>query len=173
MIIGNWDRELMLSLNSLVGSDGLYPLLVLVNDPLFTRSPIFFALVAVWFSGDFIAVELRILPIAHHADLFPAPVEIRSHIRAALAADPTGEPLLDIGQSGIIGPRIAADRDRMAAAVVGAIDQQATHAHFAHLAKRSGQGRSRHGAPLFGGAHQIDTPLVTPEEMARSKARNI
>ena len=44
--------------------------------------------------------------IAHHADLFPAPVEIRSHIRAALAADPTGEAFLDIGQSGIIGPCI-------------------------------------------------------------------
>ena len=52
MISGNWDRELLLTLNSLVGSDGLYLLWVLVNDELFTRSPIFFALVAVWFSGD-------------------------------------------------------------------------------------------------------------------------
>jgi hypothetical protein len=33
----------------------------------------------------------------HHADLFPAPVEIRPHIRTALAADPAGEALLDIG----------------------------------------------------------------------------
>ena len=54
------------------------------------------------------------------------------HLRA-LAADSTGEALLDIGQSGIIGPSIAADGDGVAAAVVGAIDHQAAHAHVAHL----------------------------------------
>jgi undecaprenyl-diphosphatase len=61
MISGNWDRELLLTLNSLVGNDGLYPLLVLVNDPLFTRSPIFFAFVAVWFSGDIKNRQSRML----------------------------------------------------------------------------------------------------------------
>jgi hypothetical protein len=75
-------------------------------------------------------------PKAHLADRHPTPVEIWPHVGAALTADPTGEALLDIGQPGIIGPRIAADRNRVAAAVVGAIDQQAAHAHFAHLAKR-------------------------------------
>jgi len=40
--------------------------------------------------------------------LLPVPVEIRPHIRAALAAYPAGEALLDIGQPGIIGPGIAA-----------------------------------------------------------------
>jgi len=75
-------------------------------------------------------------PKAHLADRHPTPIEVRPHVCAALAADPTGEALLDIGQSGIIGPSIAADRDGVATAVVGAIDQQAAHAHFAHLAKR-------------------------------------
>ena len=60
-----------------------------------------------------------------------APVEVRPYVGAALAADPAGEALLDIGQSGIIGPCIAADGDRVAAAVVGAIDQQAADAAFA------------------------------------------
>ena len=49
-ISGNWDRELLLALNSLVGGDGLY--VELANNAAFTRSPIFFALVALWFSGD-------------------------------------------------------------------------------------------------------------------------
>jgi undecaprenyl-diphosphatase len=46
------DRELLLTLNSLVGSDGLLYLWKLVINALFARSPIFFALVALWFSGD-------------------------------------------------------------------------------------------------------------------------
>ena len=61
------------------------------------------------------------------------PVEIRPHICTALAADPAGEALLEIGQSRIIGPGISADRDRVAAAVVGAIDQQPANAHLAHF----------------------------------------
>jgi undecaprenyl-diphosphatase len=52
MISGNWDRELLLTLNSLVGRDGLYLLWDLANNSLFTRSPIFFVLVALWFSDD-------------------------------------------------------------------------------------------------------------------------
>src|SRR6516162_5068545 len=63
-------------------------------------------------------------PIAHRPSRLATPIEIRPHICTALAADPTGEALLDIGQPGIIGPGIAADRDGVAAAVVGAIDQQ-------------------------------------------------
>jgi hypothetical protein len=61
-----------------------------------------------------------ILPIPHHADLFPAPIKIRPHVRAALAAHPAGEALLDIGQPDIIGPAVAADRDRYTSLVEGA-----------------------------------------------------
>jgi len=39
------------------------------------------------------------LPIAHHADLFPAPIEIRPHIRAALAAGPPQLPSVSVIQS--------------------------------------------------------------------------
>src|SRR6516164_1077053 len=68
-------------------------------------------------------------PTASPSSLAPScPVEIRPYVCTALAADPAGEALLDIGQPGIIGPRIAADRDGAATAVVGAIDQQAAHA---------------------------------------------
>ena len=59
-------------------------------------------------------------------------MKVRPRVRASLAADPAGEALLDIGQLDI-GPPIAADQDRVAAAVVGAKDKQPTHAHVAHL----------------------------------------
>ena len=75
------------------------------------------------------------LSTTHHGYGLPVPIEVRPHVGTALAADPTGEALLDIGQSGIIGPGIAADRDGVATAVVGAIDQQAANAHLAHLAE--------------------------------------
>ena len=52
-----------------------------------------------------------------------APVEIRPHVCAALAAGLAHEPRLDIGQPGIIGPAVAADGDRVAAAVVGAVHE--------------------------------------------------
>jgi hypothetical protein len=48
-----------------------------------------------------------------------------AHVGAAIAASLTDEARLDIGQPDIIRPRIAADDDRVAAAVVGAIDQDA------------------------------------------------
>jgi membrane-associated phospholipid phosphatase len=51
MISGNWDRELLLTLNSLAGSDTLY-MWQLSNNPLFRGFPLFFSLVALWFSGD-------------------------------------------------------------------------------------------------------------------------
>jgi undecaprenyl-diphosphatase len=59
VISGNWDRELLLTLNSLIGGDGLY--LELANNSLFQRFPIFFALVALWFSGDFRKRRSRML----------------------------------------------------------------------------------------------------------------
>jgi len=49
---------------------------------------------------------------------------------AKLAAGTPDEPRLYVGQPEIIGPAITADRNRMAAAVVSAIEQQATHTLF-------------------------------------------
>ena len=46
-----------------------------------------------------------------------------------------GKAKLNIGQLDIIGPGIAADRDRMRALIVGAIDEQLAHAHLAHLSE--------------------------------------
>lgn len=51
MMSGNWDRELLRALNSFVGSDALY-LWQLANNQLFRGFPLFFSLVALWFSGD-------------------------------------------------------------------------------------------------------------------------
>jgi hypothetical protein len=39
----------------------------------------------------------RTSAIAHRADLFPAPIEIRPHIGTALAAGAAGETILDVG----------------------------------------------------------------------------
>ena len=63
-------------------------------------------------------------------------IEVRPHICTALAADPAGEALLDIGQSGIIGPAITADRDRVAAAVIRAVDQETANEMTASGQKR-------------------------------------
>ena len=72
-------------------------------------------------------------PIAHRPSRLATPIEIRPHICTALATDPTGEALLDIGQPGIIGPGIAADCEQMTAAIIGAVHQQPTNAARAHL----------------------------------------
>ena len=52
------------------------------------------------------------------------PVEIRLHVCAAMAAGPADKAGLDIGQPKIIRPGIGTDGDRVAAAVVGAVDKQ-------------------------------------------------
>jgi membrane-associated phospholipid phosphatase len=50
MVHGNLDQELLLTLNTLAG---IHPhLYELASNPLFRGFPIFFALVALWFSGD-------------------------------------------------------------------------------------------------------------------------
>jgi len=54
---------------------------------------------------------------------------------AKLAAGTTDEPRLYVGQPEIIGPAITADRNRMAAAVVSAVNQHATHALGSHVGK--------------------------------------
>jgi membrane-associated phospholipid phosphatase len=53
MISGNLDRELLLTLNSLLGKNELYFLLFSFLDlPLIRGFPIFFTLIALWFSDD-------------------------------------------------------------------------------------------------------------------------
>jgi hypothetical protein len=66
--------------------------------------------------------------IAHHADRLPVQSEVRPCVCATLAAGRAGETVLNIRQPNVIRPAIAADRDGVAAAVVGAMDEQPTHA---------------------------------------------
>jgi hypothetical protein len=55
-------------------------------------------------------------------------MEIRADISASLAADLAGEAGLKVGQPNVIRPSVPADRCRMAALVIRAIDQQAANA---------------------------------------------
>jgi len=73
--------------------------------------------------------------IAHHGNCRPVPVEVRPHLGATVAAGLAHKPRLEIGQPEIVGPTIPADRQTMAAVVVGAVDQDAAHAALAHLGK--------------------------------------
>jgi hypothetical protein len=62
------------------------------------------------------------------------------------------EARLDVGQPEIIGPLIGADRDRMAAAVIGAIDQETANAPAVRISAkvifwRMGSGMSAFKAP--------------------------
>jgi len=50
--------------------------------------------------------------------------EIRSHFGTTLAAGLASEARLDVRQPDVIWPHIAADRDRVAATIVLAVDQQ-------------------------------------------------
>lgn len=52
MIGGDLDRELLLALNSLVEQGGRHPVWGLAQNPLLRGFPVFFPLVALWFSGD-------------------------------------------------------------------------------------------------------------------------
>jgi hypothetical protein len=54
-------------------------------------------------------------------------------ILLTLVASPADEARFQIGQPHIIGLCITIDRDRMAATIIGTIEQQATHACFAHF----------------------------------------
>jgi hypothetical protein len=63
------------------------------------------------------------------------PIEVRPHLCPALAASDTDETLLDIRLPQIVRRAIGAERHGMAATIVGAIDQDAAHAHLAHLAE--------------------------------------
>ena len=56
----------------------------------------------------------------------------RSGSAPACGAD---ETIFDVGEPDIVRPLVGADRVGMAAAIIGAIDQDTANAGFAHLAK--------------------------------------
>ena len=60
---------------------------------------------------------------------------MRPNIGDALAACLTDKPGLNIGEPHFVGPSLGLHRDRVAALVIGAIDQDAERARRAHLAK--------------------------------------
>jgi hypothetical protein len=64
----------------------------------------------------------------------PIPIEVWPNIRAPLATGLADEAVR-IGQPDMVGPLAAAHLNRMAAAVVGAIDQHVADTHLAHLAE--------------------------------------
>ena len=59
----------------------------------------------------------------------------RPDIRAAMAANLTGEQRLQIGQPDMIRPAVAVDLDMMRALVVAAIDQQPARAGCPHFSE--------------------------------------
>jgi hypothetical protein len=65
----------------------------------------------------------------------PVPIEIRPYVCATLAAHHADETTFYVGQPKVIGPLIGTRGDAVAAAVIGAVDQHATHAHIAHFGK--------------------------------------
>lgn len=67
------------------------------------------------------------------SDLVPA--EVRPHLGAALAAGGAHEARLEIGNPGIIWPGTSAGRNRVAAVVIGAIEQELAHTGRAHVGK--------------------------------------
>ena len=69
-------------------------------------------------------------------------------ISATLATDCSDKPRLYVGQPEITGPAITGDRNRMAAAIVGAIDHQATHTLGAHVGEGDSLRTDRRGHGL-------------------------
>jgi hypothetical protein len=74
-------------------------------------------------------------------------MEVRADIRTLSAAGLASEPGLQIGQPYIVGPLVGADLDRVAAPIVGAIDQQPANAGLPHFAE--GNLLSAHGLPII------------------------
>lgn len=62
-------------------------------------------------------------------------VKIRTNISAASSARSANEPRLEIRQPHIVGPAIGIQRQVVATPVVRAIDEDVSHAHFAHLSE--------------------------------------
>lgn len=72
------------------------------------------------------------LSIAHRRDLF----QLKSgRTSAPLFPRPTDEQRLYVAKPDVIGPAVAADRDRVAAPIIRAIDQETANAHVAHVAE--------------------------------------
>ena len=63
----------------------------------------------------------------------PMTMPVRPDVGASLAAGLANEPCFKIGEPDVIGPLVCADRDRVAAMMVRAIDQDSAHASGAHL----------------------------------------
>jgi hypothetical protein len=82
--------------------------------------------------------------VTHRRDQRLIPVKIRPDVSAFLAARLAGKLGLNVRQPDVIRPLIAADRGRMAAAIMRAIDQNAANARCAHLSEgdllRAGEG---------------------------------
>jgi hypothetical protein len=55
-------------------------------------------------------------------------MKVRPDVGTSLAAGFAHEPRLEIGKPDVIGPLVRADRDRVAAMIVRAIDQDPAHA---------------------------------------------
>jgi hypothetical protein len=54
-------------------------------------------------------------------------LKVRPHVGASLAARLAHETRLQVGEPDVIRPLICADRDRVAAMIVRAIDQETAH----------------------------------------------
>jgi hypothetical protein len=104
---------------------------------------------------------------------FLCALPIGPHIRAAPAASLAGKQRLQIGQSDIIRPLVAADRGPVRATIIGTIDHQAAHARGAHLGKgdllRSFDfGHGAIIAPAAAGVKPLD---IGPSQGAHTMAR--
>lgn len=73
-------------------------------------------------------------------------MEIRPNIRAPGAAGRADETVRDVGQSDVIRPLFPVHLYRMAAFIIGAIDQQLADAHLTHLAEGDLLGLGGHQA---------------------------
>jgi hypothetical protein len=63
-------------------------------------------------------------------------LEERPDIGAAVAADLTGEPRLQVRQSSVVTPTASVDHDRMRALVIAAVDDESARAGLAHFTER-------------------------------------
>ena len=65
----------------------------------------------------------------------PGRLEERPDIRASLAASRADEPILNVGNPDVIGPLARVHLDRVAALVIGAIEQDVIDAGLAHFSE--------------------------------------
>jgi len=70
-------------------------------------------------------------------------MKIWPDVGSALAAFLADEPIFYVGEPDIVRPLVGADRGRVATLVIAAIDQDAAHAGFAHLAEGDGLRNAR------------------------------